>query len=103
MPSAFGERTGFDMDESHIFPQGVLAAITLVVGESIDGGARAVTECEVGLRLCSVAITTLSGAGSIPSCLSRNLEGHPELALFPLSESLSLSPHWDLCLRGGEC
>ena len=41
MPSAFYGRVGFDMDAIHIFPQGVLAAITLVGGGAGDGGARA--------------------------------------------------------------
>ena len=32
MANAFGWRAEFDMDASHLFPQGVLAAITLVGG-----------------------------------------------------------------------
>ena len=48
---------------NHIFPQGVLAAITLVGGGAGDGGARAGARSEVGL-LCSVAVTALLGAGS---------------------------------------
>ena len=38
-PSAlpFGGRSGFDEDASHIFPQGVLAAITLVGGVVVMG------------------------------------------------------------------
>jgi hypothetical protein len=32
MPHAFGERAGFSVDISHIFAQGMLAAITLVGG-----------------------------------------------------------------------
>ena len=37
VPNAFGRRVGFDLVASHIFPQGVLAAITLVVGGAGDG------------------------------------------------------------------
>ena len=57
--NAFGRRAGFDEDASHIFPQGVLAAMTLVGGGAGDGGARA--RCEAGPPLCSVASNTLLG------------------------------------------
>ena len=40
-----------------------------------DGGARAGASCEVGLPLCLVSVTALSGQGLIPSCWSRRLEG----------------------------
>ena len=49
--SAFGGKAGFDVDASHIFPQGVLAAVTLVRGVAGDGGARACAGCEAGLPL----------------------------------------------------
>ena len=39
VPSGFGRRAGFDMSTSHILPQAVLAAITLVGGGAGDGGA----------------------------------------------------------------
>lgn len=61
--NAFGRKAGFDMDSSHIFHQGVLAAISLVVGGAGDKAARAGTRYEAGL-LCTVAVTSLSGAGS---------------------------------------
>ena len=79
-------------DTSHIFPQGVLAAITLVGGGAGDGGAKAGTGCEAGLPLCSVAITTLSGVGS-----------DPKLALFPWSVCFPLSQHQDTCSTAKEC
>ena len=60
--SAFGERAGFDVDVSHIFPQDVLVIITLVGSVAYNRGARTCTGCEAGLPLCSVAITTLSGS-----------------------------------------
>ena len=69
LPNAFGKRTGFDVDTSHIFLQGVLITITSVGGVAGDGGARACTVCEAGLLLCSVAIPTLSGVGSAPKLL----------------------------------
>ena len=68
MPSAFNGRAGFDVDASHIFPQGVLAAVTLVGPVAGDGGAKVCAGCEVGL-LCSLAVTTLSGAGFAPKLL----------------------------------
>ena len=61
VPNTFSGRVGFDVDGCHIFPQGVLATITMVGGEAGDGVARAGAQCEVGLPLCSVATSTLSG------------------------------------------
>ena len=75
MPSAFGGRAGFDVDISHVFLQGVLAAITFVGDGAEDGGAVAGSRCEVGLPLFAVAITTLSGCNLIPSCWSSSPEG----------------------------
>ena len=71
MPNAFGGRAGFDVDGSHAFPQGVLTAITLVGCVADDGGARTCAGCEVGLLLCSVVITAMSGAGSAPKLLKQ--------------------------------
>ena len=69
MPNAPGVRDGFDVDTSHVFPHHVLATTTLVGGVAFDGGARVCAGCEAGFPLCSVAITTLSGAGSAPKLL----------------------------------
>lgn len=55
------------MDASHVFPPSVLAIIPLigcVVGVVVSRGCAG---CEVGLPLCSMAITTLSGLGFAPS------------------------------------
>ena len=73
--SASGERSGFDVETSHVLPQGILAAITSIGGVAADGGARACAGCEVGLPLRTVAIVILSGVGLLASCWSRNLEG----------------------------
>ena len=59
VPSAFGVRAEFDVDASHVFPQSVLAAITLVGGVADDWGARVCAGCKAGLPLCSVAVATL--------------------------------------------
>ena len=50
------QRAGFDVDDSHIFPQGRLTAVTLVGDVAGDGEARVCVGCEVGLALCSMAI-----------------------------------------------
>ena len=65
--SVFGVRSGFDMDTSHIFsPQGMLAVITLI-GDLVGvGRPKACAGCEVGLPLCSLAVTALSGVGYGP-------------------------------------
>lgn len=51
--SAFSRRGGFDMGTCHIFLQGVLEGITLVMGEA---GDRTGAGCEVILALHSVTI-----------------------------------------------
>ena len=58
---SFAWRTELDMDNNHIFPRCVLVSITLllITGEDPDRVARDSTVCEVGLPLCSVAITSL--------------------------------------------
>ena len=71
VPNIFGVRAGFDVDTSHVFPQGVLATITLIWGVAGLVGARAYTRCEVGFLLCSVAVTALSGSGSAPKFLEQ--------------------------------
>ena len=63
VPKAFDGRAGLDMDNNYVFPQCVLVAITLTVDGDPGRGARASTGHEVGLLLCSVAITALSEVG----------------------------------------
>ena len=70
-PVPSGWRAAFDVDASHVFPQGMLATITLVRGGTGDGGARAVDRYETRLLLCSVAITALSGVGSDPKLVEQ--------------------------------
>ena len=59
VPSVSDGGAGFDVDASHVFPQSVLAAITLVGGVADDWGARVCAGCKAGLPLCSVAVATL--------------------------------------------
>lgn len=69
MPNASGGKAELDIDSGHIFPQGVLAALTLVSGRTGDWGARASTGRDLGFPLYSVPVTTLSGLGSVPKFL----------------------------------
>ena len=48
---------------SHIIPQSVLAATTLVRGQDADGGTRSRARYELELLLCSVAVTALIWSG----------------------------------------
>ena len=41
VPTAFGGRAGFDLNISHVFPQSVQAAITLLVCGAGERGAKA--------------------------------------------------------------
>lgn len=78
VPSAFDETGGFDMDSSCVLLQGMLAAITLVRGKDADGTARAGAECEVGLPLCLMVISTLMEVLSDPTLLKqKSLEPGP--------------------------
>lgn len=61
MHRAFCRRAGFVLNIRHIFPQGVLEAVALVVYEVGDGEDRVGVKCEVELLLCSVTITNLLG------------------------------------------
>ena len=82
----FGVMAGFIVFTSHVFPQGVLAAITLIGGVTGVGRARACAECEAGLPLCSVAITALSGLRSAPQVDGADaLRVRLELTVFSLS------------------
>ena len=58
VPNVFTGRAEFDVNTSQVFPQAVLAAITVVGCKAGAGGARAGARCEEGLLLCSVAIKT---------------------------------------------
>lgn len=67
---------------SHIFPQGMLVAITLIGCEAGDEETRARARCEPGLLLCLVTNTTL--------LRTEVLKAKPKLVLFPLSVCSSL-------------
>lgn len=58
-----------DTDASHVFPQVVLAVITLRRG--CVGGSKAYVGCEMGLLLCSVAVATLSAGRCDPQSLEQ--------------------------------
>ena len=71
-PSAFSGRAGFEVDARHISARGVPCWGGSGAG---DGGAGAAASREAQCLLCSVALLTLSGAGQLPACWSRNPEG----------------------------
>lgn len=54
-PIGFGGRAGSGVSTSHLTPN-LLAAVTVVGGGAVEGGARVRTRCEPGL-LCSVEDT----------------------------------------------
>ena len=54
LSSVFGTRADFDVDTSHIFPQGVLATVTLIGSMVGAGGCKTCAVCEAELSLpCS--------------------------------------------------
>ena len=59
MPSGFGGRGGSDVNTSHVFPQGILVAISLIGSGEGDEGARVGAIYETRLPFCSVGITVL--------------------------------------------
>ena len=71
VPSGFGGSPGSDVSTNLIFAHGVLAAITLIVGMTGDGGTRARARCELELLLCSVTSTTLSELVMGPTLLEQ--------------------------------
>ena len=73
--SGFGGKARFDMNTSHMFPQGVLASITIGGEGAGDSGPRAGSRCEEGLPLCSVTVTTLLGVSQVSSCWNRSPKG----------------------------
>ena len=95
MLHAFDGRARSDAGASHVFPQSVLSAITLVRLESED---RVGLGCDAKLPLWSVAILALLREGSDPLVAGvEDLCVRHGLAPFPLSVCLPLSPHQEFC------
>ena len=69
VPSGSGGRARYEVSMGCIFPWGLLAVTARVGNRSGVEGARARTRCELGLLLCSMAITALSGVGLGPEGL----------------------------------
>ena len=61
------------MSMSHVIPQGMLAAITLVEGKAGYGSARTRTRYELEFLLCSTVSTTLLGVEGSPEVLELKL------------------------------
>lgn len=76
MPSGFGERAGFDVNTDHIFLQDVLEAITLVGDGAGDGGIKAEIGVRWGFSSAQGPSPPYQRQSQVPSCWSRNPEGH---------------------------
>ena len=81
--SVFSVRAGFDVDTSHILPQGVVTTITLRRGVIGIGEARACTGCEAGLTVCSVVVVGLLGGARSQVDGVDDLRVRLKLALLP--------------------
>lgn len=81
VPSGFGGRAGYEMSISHVFPQVLLEAITLVgdgargVGGGEGRNARARGRCKPGLLLFSVASTAFPEMEIGSMLMEQKLEG----------------------------
>ena len=98
IPSAFGEKSGFDVDTSHVFPQSLLAALT-------SGGVRLEMErleLELGMRpgFPSAQWLLVPYRGGVLSQVAgaQDLRVGPKVTLFPLSVCLLLSAQGDSVL-----
>ena len=72
--SAFGERAGYDMDASYVFPQSVLAAIILVGAGTGGQVGRVGGQREAGFSLAQWLSPPSRVWVLIPSCWSRSSE-----------------------------
>ena len=102
VPSGFGGRTRCEVNTSHVFLKGVLAAITLVGGGAGDGGARIRARCELELPFCDHHGPIRVGVRSQAN-VAEALRVGSELTLFPLSVVSPLSWHQHPHPRGKEC
>ena len=98
VPSRFGGRAGSDVSRSHIFPQGVLAAITLVGGGAGDEGARARAS-----PLLSGQHHPTGGGGRSQGAEAEALRVRSKLALSPVSVCSPSPQHWHLYPREKQC
>ena len=71
MPSGSARRAGSEVSTGQIFPQGALAAATVVQGRAGFGGAGTRTRCEPRLFLGSMEVSALSGVGPGPHGLEQ--------------------------------
>ena len=92
VPVGFGVRAGLQVNTSHIFPQSVLVAITLVGSGSGDEGARARDRCKLGLPYAQWPWPHYHRWGQVPSCWSRSPEGWVQADSTPFKCVISLLP-----------
>ena len=74
-PSGFGGRGESEMSKAHTFPQGVLAAVTLIWGAAGDWGDGATARCDPGFSYSPWPSLPSGGQGQIPRCWSCGPEG----------------------------
>ena len=70
--SGCGGRARSEVIMGHVFPQGALAAITMVGSDGGDGVGRVRARYEPGLLLYLMANTIISGAGVGSTLLKQN-------------------------------
>lgn len=86
MPNAFGGKARSDLNTSHIFPPGVLAAGSSPRRRGWSRTDEGWSQTRARAPRCSVAITALSRAGQVSSSRSRETRRVCSLlTLFPLS------------------
>ena len=102
IPGAFSEKSRFDVDTSHVFPQSLLAALT-------SSGVRLEMErleLELGMRpgFPSAQWLLAPYRGGVLSQVAgaQDLRVGPKVTLFSLSVYFLLSQHWDPCSRERE-
>ena len=90
MPSVFHGRDGFDVDTSHVFPQGVFTAITLIEGVA---GVEVLAQSGKWDFLSAQCLSPpCQGLNLIPSCESRSPEGWAWADSIPIKYVFSLLP-----------
>ena len=62
----FVGRDGSEVNVGHVFPQGVLAVITLLGGGAGDGGARSRARCEQSFSCAQWLSPPYQGWGHVP-------------------------------------
>ena len=89
-----------ELGAEHVFPRGVLTALTVVGGRVRGAGTRAGSACVEELPLCAAVTTALWEASQIPGHWSGSPKSHTWSASFYLGVWFYLFLHQDLCPWG---